>query len=228
MSGDGDGLLSLLAEARGPVVVSRAVGPSLWSVLSSLGREDVDVRPTVRGATVWGDVADAVVVVEHPNWFGRPDWTPSGRVMVVVHDDDVTFPAVTRDHRFIRNDRGPGIATFGPAPIVPDPDRQQRHAAATTKARRLALLAGQVPGFRLAHGKPGSPVFVAMFPVDPHRVTSALAGSGNISAEPVGARFPELPGGVRVRVGAAASEGAIRKWVDAADRIVRSEERLEP
>ncbi len=228
MSGDGGELPLLLSDARGPIVVSRALSPGLSDLLASLRREDVAVRPTVRGATVWGDVADAVVVVEHPNWFGRPERQPPGRVVVLVHDVDAALPASTQDHRFIRDETGPGFATFDPAPMDYDSDRQQSYVEATTKARRLALLTGQVPGFRLAHGKPRSPVFVAMFPLDPHRVTSALAGSVDISAEPVGARFPDLPGGVRVRVDAAASEETLREWVDAADKIVRSGERLEP
>ena len=227
MSGSGGELPSLLAYVRGPVVVSRALSPSLSAVLASVRREDVVVRPTVRGATVWGDVADAVVVVEHPNWFGRPEEKPLGRVVVLVHDVDAAVSTDTPDHCFIRHDTDTGFAAFDRPPRVPDSRGQQRLTEATTKARRLALLAGQVPGFRLAHGKPRSPVFVAMFPLDPHRVTSALAGSVDVSAQPVGARFPDLPGGVRVRVGAVASEGAIREWVDAADRIVRSGKRLE-
>lgn len=228
MSEDTGRLRSLLADARGPIVVSRAISPSLSAVLSSLPRDDVVVRPTFRGSTVWGTVEDAVVVVEHPNWFGRPERKPPGRVVILVYGDATPSPDATWNHRFVRHGTGGGDTTFIREPSVPDVDRDRFPGEATAKARRLALLAGQVPGFRLAHGKPRSPVFVAMFPLDPHRVTSALAGTGDISAEPVGAQFPDLPGGVRVRVDAAAPEESLRAWVDAADKVVRSTERLEP
>jgi hypothetical protein len=227
MSEDSGRLRTLLADARGPIVVSRAISPGVAAVLTSLQRDDVVVRPTIRGSTVWGTVDDAIVVVEHPNWFGRPERKPPGRVVVLVHDGATPFSESEWHHCVVRED----LVATAPGPsaelVMSDVERDRFHAEATAKARRLALLAGQVPGFRLAHGKPRSPVFVAMFPLDPHRVTSALAGSVDISAESVGVRFPDLPGGVRVRAGAAATEASLRTWVDKADKIVRSGERLE-
>lgn len=228
MSEDVGRLRSLLVDVRGPIVVSRAISPSLVTLLSSLPRDDVVARPTFRGSTVWGTVEDSVVVAEHPNWFGRLERMPPGRVVVLVLDGANPFPVGTSDIHFVRDDTRGRNATFISGPSVPDVDRDRARTEATTKARRLALLAGQVPGFRLAHGKPRSSVFVAMFPLDPDRVTSALGGTKDISAEPVGARFPDLPGGVRIRVDAAATEESLRRWVDTADRIVRSVERLEP
>lgn len=228
MSRNGDELQSLLQDASGPIVVSRAISPELRAGLGSSGRDDVIVRPTVRGSTVWGDASDAVVIIEQPNWFGRPELLPTARVVILVDETATACFDTSAGHHFVRDSATNGIVVCGSLRSEEAvAGRRQSHSMATTQARRLALLGGQVPGFRLAHGKPRSPVFVAMFPLDPHRVTSALAGSVGVSAAPAGPRFPDLPGGVRIRVDAAASEEGLRDWIGAADEIVRSGERLE-
>lgn len=225
---NGDDLQPLLQDASGPIVVSRAISPELTASLGSSGRDDVLVRPTVRGTAVWGDVSDAVVVSEQPNWFGRPEALPTARVVILVDETSAACFDTSARHHFVRDCATKRIVVCSSLRSEEAvAGRRQGHSVATTQARRLALLGGQVPGFRLAHGKPRSPVFVAMFPIDPHRVTSALAGSVGVSAAPTGPRFPDLPGGVRIRVDAAASEQDLRAWMGAADEIVRSGERLE-
>lgn len=205
----------VLSHFDGPIVVSRSLSPEVASAFELDNRTGVERRPTVRGATVWGDVDRAAVIVEQPNGFGRPEFIPAGRLVIVVLESGAPPPQVEHDHMLAVESvvarHGPSMTTEG-------------YAAATTQARRLALLLGQVPRFRLPHGTPRSPRFVAMFGVDPDRVTSAFATSRALAAVGVAERFPDLPGGVLIRVEAAASEETLRAQVAVVDAMIRQGE----
>jgi hypothetical protein len=190
--------------------------PDLGAALGLMERTDAVARPTVRGATVWGTVDDAVVIVEHPNGFGRPELVPAARQAILVLRSGVPRPAAAGN-----------LALASSATVVCSADpaaTADGYATATVQACRFALLLRQLPRFRLAHGTPRSPIFVAMFPLDPYRVTSAFAESTHLAAEAIAPRFPDLPGGVLIRVAATASERMLRRQVAVVEKLIRQGE----
>lgn len=184
------------------VFLSRGLAPGVRGELVAAGG-GADELACVRGEVILPTdlTSDDVVVVGHPNWFGRFDSAPVHARAVVVAE-----PRLGAHRQF---PPGEIVMVGGSA----DPDTAE---AGRQRAGRLAKRLGQLSGLLVAYGAPVSGVFVVLVPVDPVRVAASLPGPAEVASN----AYPELPGGIRVDVSgvaesdmaayAAAMEDAIR------------------
>jgi hypothetical protein len=135
--------------------------------------------PVVAGRTVWSaisDSAEAFVVGEQPNFFGRTE-TPS--------DDAIDL--------WIRWWDGVGDL---PEPVV----TADRISGSVDTAKHLATALRTISGVKLPHGPPQAPWFVLSLQSNADNVARALADAGRPTAVPLGHSFPEFPGGLHLEV----------------------------
>jgi hypothetical protein len=136
--------------------------------------------PVVGGQTVWRalqDPTDRLIVVEHPNYFGRPEQqTPEGPNVFPVQ----WWPSPSGPH---------------PADATADGPHGDLEAA-----RHLATGLRSIRGVRCPHGQPAAPWFVVSLPVSPDAVAAELAAAGFTECRIMARRFPEFPGGLHLQV----------------------------
>jgi hypothetical protein len=159
------------------VVVSRAT----WLTSDDTGSVPLVSCPVVGGETVWNAVVPQpgdVWVVEVPNYFGRFE-----------RNLPVDGPVIA-------------IRRCGPAPpSVPVLEVESvLPEDAVRAAHKLGGAIRQLPGVTLAHGMPVSPWFVVLLPGSAATAAEVLAANGFPGCIPLEARYPELPGGLRIAV----------------------------
>lgn len=137
--------------------------------------------PVVGGRTLWETAPREpghLLVVEQPNYFGRFERrAPTGENAVTVR-------------RWGKIEGNPGSVVI----------ELQTDVGSADSAKNLAGRLRQIPGIGLAHGQPESPWFIVNLPGHPERVAAGLANIGCGGCVPLGTRFPEFPGGLRIEV----------------------------
>jgi hypothetical protein len=165
------------------VYLARALDPALRrGVTSALAVYEL---PFIRGRTVTPAHLDDtdLLVAGHPNHLGVFD-LPATRWLAIL---------------------GPGSSLREPVGAVatidtrPDVDRKTDREA-LEEATVVAKRAAQIPGVAVAFPVE-SPVLVLLLAVDPRSVAVTAPGASSLD------EFPELPGGLRIEVGAGDAEG---------------------
>lgn len=178
------------------VFVARGLEPSIRrSVVEGCGAFEL---PFVRGRVVVpADVVDGdLVVAGHPNYLGVFD-LPAVRWLSV-------------SGRWSALREAPGAVS---TVAMQSPVDVATAATALAEAERLAKLLGQLGGVAVAFPVE-SPVLVVLVPESPGRVAAQIPGVSTL------ADYPELPGGLRIEVGADAAD----RYAVALERAI-SEER---
>ncbi len=159
---------------KGTIAISRAT----W-LRNALAPSELVTIPVVAGQTVWREGAPAAVaVIEQPNWLGRIERQPidTAAAITVLWWTEAT--------------------AFAPGPTID----ACLPVGAVNVARNLAGQLRQIRGLALPHNQPESPWFVVGLPTNASDVAERLTAAGFPGCEPVGLRFPEFPGGLRIEV----------------------------
>lgn len=185
------------------VFISRGLAPGIRGELGAAG-VGANELACVRGEVILPTdlTSEDVVVVGHPNWFGRFDSAPLHARAVVVAEPRLGA------HRQLPP--GDIVMVGGSA----DPDTAE---AGRRRAGPLAKRLGQLGGVVVAYGTPVSGVFIVLVPVDPVRVSASLPGP----AEAASIAYPELPGGIRVDVSGVA-ESDMAAYASAMEDAIRN------
>jgi hypothetical protein len=140
---------------------------------------DTEELPVVAGRTVWGAIADsaeAFVVGEQPNFFGRSESAFDARVDLWIRWWD-------------------GVGDL-PEPVF----TADRVSGSVDTAKHLATALRTISGVKLPHGPPQAPWLVLSLQSGADNVARALADAGWPTAVPLGHSFPEFPGGLHLEV----------------------------
>jgi hypothetical protein len=207
---------------NGSVITSSAAHDEVQNALIGF---DLDLRPTVRGRTVWGTIGQSWCVVVSPNRYGVTDNAPADIAKTVLITEAGFLGPVLVQGRVCALDEvgswhvfGPARGATGSAPSFDD--ARERFVRRTRQARRLAKGLSQIKGLYLAHGVPDSPRFVVLLPVNPVVVVERLSVFREIQSTSNAAEL--LPGAVTVTVTGDPDEGDHREYVEAMSVAVAS------
>lgn len=162
--------------------------------------------PVTHGTTVWGAAPTGLIVAEQPNWFGRLE-----RFQVSESEPGIVLvaPGAPAPHQmWVVTDDALVMSPGDPRPPIGDIDR------IAALARRLARRLSQSRGVRLAHGEPQWSWFVVLTPVAAARVVESTPTHPGVTAEPIGPRFPDLPGGLRIAVAEPGGRDVVEEYGD--------------
>ena len=164
----------ILETATGDLTVSRALAPSLKSLL--LRQPGARELPCIRGHTVVPEVVPGTLIVGYPNHLGVFDRAMGTRTILLTGVWSSLRPIPDDTTRI----------------VVEEPVTRRTAEVALDGTRWLAKRLRQVRGVQLAI-KPQSPIIVALLPITPGSQTLAVAG---VTA--LGDDFPEYAAGIRI------------------------------